>query len=127
MMEEFDRADITICSSSRFYAEVAKTASALEAKGLSVYTPRLDFDETKEFIDAQKKNELTHEFLRKVAASDSIYIVNPGGYIGMSVAIESGFAYALGKRIVAMDKPSEPAVAALISQIATVDELPQID
>ena len=122
-MKTFAKAHVTLCSSSRFYSQVEDIRDTLEGLDLKVYTPRLDFNETKIEVSETEKFSLTREFLQKVGASDAIYIVNPGGYVGMSVAIETGYAFALGKKVFAMSKPSEPAVEALLTKIAQADDL----
>src|SRR5207302_7813219 len=117
LMTAYDHAQFTLCSSSRFYAEVERIANALRARGALVHTPRLDMNEELVTVDESAKHTLTTDFLQKVAVSQAIFIVNPGGYVGMSVAVESGFAYARSIPIYALDNPREPAVAALITAI----------
>lgn len=119
----FKKVNITICSSSRFYGEAKRIAEELQTKGLSVYTPRFDYNEEERSVGREEKFDLTKEFLQKIEASGAIYIVNPGGYVGLSVSIETGFAYAKGIKIFALSKPSEPAVEALTDKIVDVDEL----
>lgn len=119
----FDRANVVLACSSRFYPVAAEIAAQLAAAGVTVYTPRFDRSEEERAVSPQEKFSLTLEFLQKIDASDVLYIVNPGGYVGMSVAIESGYAYAKGKRIFAMDRPSEPAIEALLVKILEPTEV----
>ena len=123
MNDRQEPANVTICSSSRFYKTVAAVASQLRERGFVVFTPRLDMNETEVNEDRTRKHALTTDFLSKVSVSESIYIVNPGGYVGLSVAIETGFAYARGISIFAMELPSEPAIEALISGVRAPSEL----
>jgi hypothetical protein len=40
--------------------------------------------------------------LKKIDDADVVYAVNPGGYIGKSVSVDVGYAYARNKSIYAM-------------------------
>ena len=64
--------------------------------------------------------------LQKIDDSDVIYIVNPDGYVGRSVSVDIGYAYAKNKRMYAMYPISDPPVADLISGVMTPDELVEL-
>ncbi len=122
-MKNYPAGDVVLSASSRFYGDVKGIKSDLESKGFIVYAPNFEFDETKVQVEEDEKHRLTHDFLKKIKASESLYIINPGGYVGMSVAVEAGYASALGKNIYALEKPSEPAVAALVLALKLPEEL----
>ena len=61
--------------------------------------------------------------LRRIDESDVVYIVNPDGYIGRSVSVDIGYAYAKDKPIYAIRPIDDPPVANLISGIMTPDAL----
>ena len=117
-------AEVTICSSSKYYDAVKEIAGHLADRGVAVNTPRFDFDEEVVEVTADRKRELTHEFLAKVRRSACIYVVAAGGYTGCSVSIETGFAAALSIPIFASEPPVEAAVAALVSNIVSVADAP---
>ena len=117
-------ADFTLSASRRFAEDVAAIASTLRARGFSVHTPRFGDRGREDELDAEAQQALTLEFLEKIAAADTLLIVNPGGYVGTSVALEVGHAHALGKRVVALEPSTEPAVDALVAELvdpATVE------
>jgi hypothetical protein len=114
---------VTICSSSRFYGTVRRIATDLAAQGVTVFTPRFDWDEEHVEVASADKIWLTRDFLEKVGRADLIYVVAEGGYTGRSVCIEVGYAAALGKTIVLSERPSEPAVAALTTGVVPVERL----
>ncbi len=119
--------DITISSSSRSYNEVRKIRDKLESLGLSVYTPALDFDETKVCVDAEKKNELTFSFLEKIKNSKSLLVItNDEGYVGISVSLEVGYAHGLNHPIFCLRPLSETAIACLCRQLEDMQDLPFI-
>jgi hypothetical protein len=43
---------------------------------------------------------------QKIKMSDAIYVINPGGYIGMSTRREIHYARALGKEIMFLEEPT---------------------
>jgi len=61
--------------------------------------------------------------LRRIDESDVVYIVNPDGYVGRSVSVDIGYAYAKDKPIYAIRPIDGPPVANLISGIMTPDAL----
>jgi hypothetical protein len=61
--------------------------------------------------------------LRKINDSEVVYVVNPDGYVGKSVSVDIGYAYAKNKRVYVMHTIDDPPVANLISGVMTPDEL----
>jgi hypothetical protein len=65
--------------------------------------------------------------LKRIDQADVIYIVNPEGYIGKSVSVDIGYAYAKNKLIYAMHAVDDPPIMSLIdgvmSQKALIDFL----
>lgn len=90
---------VTVCGSTRFKTEWERAIADLEVQGKAVFSvgsfmhaDNIEFDsETKERLDALHK--------AKIAMSDSIYVVNVGGYIGESTKSEIALAESLGLRI----------------------------
>lgn len=114
---------IAIASSSKFYDRVRSAVETFQSRGLTCHTPAFDFDETKVIVGREQKYQLTWSFLEKVRVSDVLYVIDTEGYTGTSVSLEVGYAYALGKPIYAIEPPSEPAVASLVTAVLGVDEL----
>jgi len=61
--------------------------------------------------------------LKKVDDADVVYIVNPGGYIGKSVSVDIGYAYAKNKSIYALHPVDDPPVMDLIDNILSPEAL----
>ena len=114
---------VTVCSSSKFYDVAKRVAKDLNAAGLTVYTPRFDYDEEVMTVGTQDKMNLTHEFLGKISRSDAIYVIAEGGYTGRSVCIETGFAFAQKKAVILSEPATEGAIRALTTAVARPDEL----
>jgi nucleoside 2-deoxyribosyltransferase len=61
--------------------------------------------------------------LKKIDDADVVYIVNPGGYIGKSVSVDIGYAYAKNKSIYALHPVDDPPVMDLIDNILSPEAL----
>ncbi len=112
---------ITLCGSSRFCAEMAILAWEFEKGGRIVFGLHLlpdeyckqkgmipDKDGSIHHIGEQEDVENVMDALhfKKIEMSDSVFVVNVGGYIGESTAREIAYAKNLGKPISYFDEPS---------------------
>lgn len=93
---------------------ILKIKKELEMGGVKVLSPR--FVEPKnpgeEFVVFSGEEnlsllELERYHLNSIVNSDALIICDPEGYVGASALLEIGFAQALGKRIVFVEKPQE--------------------
>ncbi|WP_349877193.1 hypothetical protein ABIH81_24295 [Micromonospora sp. HUAS YX12] len=114
---------ITICSSSKFYDTAQRAEAAFRNLGLTVYTPRYDFNEQHVQVDEPDKIQLTRDFLAKIAKSDAIFVVAAGGYAGVSVCIEVGYAVGQGKTVLFSEQPTEFALRALVDAVVPVEDI----
>jgi hypothetical protein len=55
--------------------------------------------------------------LKKIDDADVVYIVNPEGYIGKSVSVDIGYAYAKNKSIYVMHRVDDPPVMDLVNGV----------
>jgi len=120
---EYERRHVALASSSKYYDRVRAMVATLESRGVTCYAPSFAHDETKVIVRADEKHALTRRFLRCIQLSDALYVVDIDGYAGISVAIEVGYAAALGKRVYAIEPPKEEAIAALLTEVVGLDEL----
>jgi len=61
--------------------------------------------------------------LKKIDAADVVYVINPGGYVGKSVCIDVGYAYARKKTIYAMHSIEDPPIMKLVNGVLSFEEL----
>jgi hypothetical protein len=65
--------------------------------------------------------------LKKIDGADIVYVVDPQGYVGKSVSVDVGYAYAKNKSIYVMhlvdDPPIMELVTGLLSPKALIDFL----
>ncbi|MGB2567128.1 hypothetical protein ACPFP2_01555 [Micromonospora citrea] len=114
---------VTVCSSSKFYDVAQRAEKALRATGLTVHTPRFDYNEEQRVVGESDKIRLTHDFLAKVERSDAIYVIASNGYAGVSVCIEVGYAHGLGKVVIFSEEPTEFALRALVDAVVPVEQI----
>ena len=89
---------ITLCGSMRFFNEMQKIAFELETKyGYCAITP---IGGTSITLDKKTVENLAKAHYKKIDISDSVYIVNIGGYIGESVSEELRYAKKHNKEII---------------------------
>ena len=61
--------------------------------------------------------------LRRIDEADVVYVVNPGGYVGKSVSVDIGYAYARGKELYAMFPVDDPPIMSLITDVLSPETL----
>lgn len=113
--------NITLSLSLRFAEHVQEMIRKIQKKGYNLAYPQLEFAENSS-LDEQTKKQLVLNFFPKIDNCDYLYVFNPEGYIGISVAAEIGYAFAKKKKIIAKELPQDLGIRALISQIQDVDE-----
>jgi len=106
---------VTISGSFRKHLEyILKIKGKLEAQGTKVLSPR--FTEPKNpgerFVvftgeEGLGPLELERHHLKSISESDALIVCDPEGYVEASALLEIGFANAIGKRIVFIEKPEE--------------------
>lgn len=63
------------------------------------------------------------ECLGKIDDADVVYVVNPEGYVGRSVSVDIGYAYAKNKPIYVMNEVDDPPVRDLIKGVLSPEAL----
>jgi NTP pyrophosphatase (non-canonical NTP hydrolase) len=89
----------------------------LQGERIEVLSPKLSssFSREGKFVrlesDRGTPGEIESEHLKAIAGSDFLYVVNPGGYVGKSVALEIGYALSRGIPIYSLEKPEDFALS----------------
>jgi hypothetical protein len=95
----------------------------LISAGISVYTPDMRFVTAKTISSAQKKR-LTLRFFEKISDSRAMCVVtDETGYVGRSVSLEVGYAYAIGRPLFSLYRLEDPAVRALCKRVRDIGEI----
>ncbi len=61
--------------------------------------------------------------LEKIDEADVVYVVNPDGYVGRSVCVDIGYAYAKGKPVYCMYPIDDPPVMKMVEGVLSSEEL----
>jgi NTP pyrophosphatase (non-canonical NTP hydrolase) len=104
-----DRRTPTLVISGSFrkhYRGIVECIAAFEEAGATVLSPRasriMNPGEAFAILEtdgAESPEALERRHLDAITAADALYVYNPEGYVGLSAALEVGWALALGKEI----------------------------
>jgi hypothetical protein len=61
--------------------------------------------------------------LQRIREADITYILNFGGYVGKSVAMDIGYALGIGKPVYALEPIQDPEITHLLACVFTPDEV----
>jgi hypothetical protein len=108
-----------IAGSRKFQSVILPLVDTLQSLGYRPLTPQ------KEKIESDEEGERQALLLafKQIDESDLLYVYAKDGYIGKTVAIEMGYAFAKGKKIIASEQLSEFSAQALVSEIADEETL----
>lgn len=116
---------VTISGSFRKHLDyILDIKGTLENQGTKVLSPR--FTEPKnsgeKFVvftgeEGLSPLELERHHLSSISKSDALIVCDPEGYVGASALIEIGFANAIGKKVVFVEKPEEFMLNTLPAEI----------
>ncbi len=131
--------DIAVVISGSFrkhLPEIQEAIRQFRALGVTVLSPQLSpaVNPSDDFVvletdDTDDPSVLEQRHLAAIKKADMLYICNPDGYIGLTVAMEIGFARAEGVHVVAYHAPEDVTLqhfvdnAVLSPEEATADYL----
>jgi nucleoside 2-deoxyribosyltransferase len=102
---------VYVCGSFKFTDKIEQLEKLLEAEGIEFVMSKS--------LDARG----ILGCLEKVDQADVVYVVNPDGYVGKSVSLDIGYAYARDKPIYVMYSVDDPPVMDLVAGVLTFEEL----
>jgi nucleoside 2-deoxyribosyltransferase len=102
---------VYVCGSFRFRCKMSELEGRLKEKNM-------EFRMSKK-IDSRG----ILGCLEKVDKSDIVYVVNPNGYVGRSVCVDIGYAYAKGKPIYSMHPIDDPPIMSMVKGVLSFEEL----
>ena len=109
--------------------EIRKKIHQFQQKGVEVLSPELsrvvsrheDFVRLEE--DKGTPGEIESKHLEAILQSDFLYIVNPRGYIGKSVAFEIGYALSKNIPVYSLETPEDVVLSSFIKPRKRVDAI----
>ena len=66
------------------------------------------------------------QHLERIDRAECIFVFNKGGYLGNSVVMEIGYAYAQRKLVYALAPIHDPFLMPLVSAVVSIEELLQV-
>jgi len=107
-------------SFNKYFGQIKQKVLEFEQQGISVLSPKPSEPVLRKgsfvILESDKGTpreiELTH--LKAISQSDFLYIVNPRGYIGKSVAFEIGYAFSRNIPVYSLERPKDPVFCFLI-------------
>lgn len=103
---------VCICGSFRFVEQMEAVRQILAGKGVECLMPSRDPDVTRGVKGC----------FGRIDAAEAVLVVNPGGYIGTSVLLDMGYAWARQKPIYATARHDDPAVMGLVAGVVELDQ-----
>jgi nucleoside 2-deoxyribosyltransferase len=100
-----------ICGSFRFLHEIESLEEKLHREGIECIASK------------SEDSRGIRGCLEKIDRADVVYVVNPRGYVGRSVSVDIGYAYARGKPIYAMHAIGDPPVVDLLAGVPSQRKL----
>jgi hypothetical protein len=94
-----------ICGSFKFLREIEELECKLKER-------KIEYETSKKM-----NNRGILGCLKKIDDADIIYVVNPQGYVGKSVSVDLGYAYAKSKSIYVMNIVDDPPIMNLTSGV----------
>lgn len=100
-----------VCGSFKFLREIEELEIKLKEKNI-------------EYETSKKMNSRgILGCLKKVDNADIVYVVDPQGYVGKSVSVDLGYAYAKNKPIYVMNRVDDPPIMSLTNGVLSQEAL----
>jgi nucleoside 2-deoxyribosyltransferase len=90
---------VCICGSFKFYDEMGDLRTVLQARGIICEWPTLGPRRNPQAMTPDEAKEAITRHLERMDRADLIFVFNRDGYLGNSVVMEIGYAYARRKPI----------------------------
>lgn len=107
-------------SFNRFLPQIQEAVTELLRLGINVISPKgsRPVSQIGGFVMLEKDRgtpgEIERKHLEAITRSDFLYIVNPEGYIGESVALEIGYALSKGIPVYASERPRDEVFSSFL-------------
>ncbi|MDD3647529.1 MAG: hypothetical protein PHS44_03470 [Candidatus Dojkabacteria bacterium] len=128
---------VCLCNSFKFYRDQICLKKLLEEEGFEVLEPYPDevfwkkrdgdielrdlskLSKEKGIINARRVS-LRH--FEKIDEADCVYVISKRGYVGNSVSMEIGYAYAKGRHIYSTEPIEDWPLAGMVSEVLGPEE-----
>jgi hypothetical protein len=131
---------VCLCGSFRFFDKISEVERFLTKRGIVCYVPhpfrfrdqqhpsyfRNEWDSLSRSDKLNVSKQAEQTYFEKIDKAVFLYVVNPSGYVGKSVILEIGYAFAKGKLIYSLEPIQDFVVMGLVQGTATPEDLVRI-
>ena len=122
---------VVCIGSNKYYDDITSLCSILNANECVVIYPAY-CDKPKEEMNELMYSGLLYGHLNKIDFADIVILFDFEGYVGLSTAIELGYAKAKNKPILAISHPEDESIAGMIDfylpeEIDSVEDSNKLD
>jgi nucleoside 2-deoxyribosyltransferase len=117
---------VCICGSFRFYEEMVQLRNTLQARGIRCEWPLPGPRRAPQAMTADEARDAITRHLERMDRAECIFVFNKDGYLGNSVVMEIGYAYARGKPVYLLAPVHDPFLMPLVSAVVSIEELLQL-
>ena len=114
---------VCIYGSFRFYEEMVQLSNTLQARGVRCEWPLPGPRRAPHAMPADEARDAIMQHLERMDRAECIFVFNKGGYLGNSVMMEIGYAYAHRKPVYALAPIHDPFLRPLVSAVVSIEEL----
>jgi hypothetical protein len=117
---------VCICGSFRFYEEMVQLRTVLHARGALCEWPLPGPRRAPQAMTADEARDAITCHLERMDRAECIFVFNKDGYLGNSVVMEIGYAYARQKPIYVLTPIPDQFLMPLVSAVMSIEELLQL-
>ena len=117
---------VCICGSFRFYEEMVQLRNTLQTRGVRCEWPLPGPRRAPQAMTTDEASDAIMHHLERMDRAECIFVFNKGGYLGNSVVMEIGYAYAQRKPVYALAPIHDPFLMPLVSAVVSIEELLQV-
>jgi nucleoside 2-deoxyribosyltransferase len=117
---------VCIYGSFRFYDEMVALRNELQARGGFCEWPAAGPRRAAQAMTPDEAKEAILQHLQRMDRADLIFMFNKGGYVGNSVIMEIGYAYARRKPVYALAPIPDRFLMPLVTAVVSIEELLQL-
>jgi nucleoside 2-deoxyribosyltransferase len=117
---------VCICGSFRFYEEMVQLRNTLQARGVRCEWPLSGPQRAPQTMTADEARDAITQHLERMDRAECIFVFNKDGYLGNSVVMEIGYAYAQRRPVYALAPIHDPFLMPLVSAVVSIEEFLQL-
>ena len=117
---------VCICGSFRFLDEMNEAAAGLASLGVTCLWPAGEELPDPKAMPAEEARAALLNYLKDIDAADVLYVFNRDGYLGRSMLVDIGYAYAKAKPVYCLEPVEDEFLSHMITANVSVEDLPSL-